>query len=238
MSVAARTRSQSRLLIALGLLYTVIIAAGVFAHFTVRMKLLERISDIGFVDVFLARAQLIQWSFLADAAMVVADAAVGLLFLLLLKRVNATLSLLAAVARWIQSAILAYGIYFLTPLLHILDEVSSTGGTPETPGEVGGLLTDHAQLYILSGVFFGLSCMLLGYLFIRARFMPSYLGVFLGLAGLTYVADGAVNTLFPAYASLTETLVAVAALFAEIYLCVWLLFHGIRGLISGTPGKD
>ncbi len=67
--------------------------------------------------------------------------------------------------------------------------------------------------------------------------MPSYLGVFLAIAGFTYVADGAVNAFLPAYSSLTETLEAIAALFAEIYLCLWLLIFGIRGLNSSSSSN-
>lgn len=225
---------QARLLLQLGVLYLLIIASGVFAHFLVRMQLMERIGDPDFLQVFFAQAERVRASLLADALMVGSDVLVGWLFYRLLKEVNPALSLLAAIFRWIQSAILGYGLFRLLALRDALDwEGRAMVGTQssELIGQIEGLLSDHAQLYIVSGVFFGLSCILLGVLFVRAAFMPGYLGVMLSLAGITYVLDGIVNFFAPAYAGFSESLVTVAALFAEIFLCLWLLIAGIGGLI-------
>lgn len=222
-------------MLTLGLLYLIIIAAGVYAHFWVLMQLLEVSGDPNFLDIFFRQGPNIRYSLFADGLMVLSDVLVAWLFYRLMKEVNAMASLWGALFRWIQSGILAWGLYRLTALLPILRR----NGQPQSQEEalvleegIVHLLEAHSDLYIVSGVFFGLSCLVLGYLFVKSNFMPNYLGVLLSMAGLTYVADGLVNYALPSYADISETAVAVAALIAEIYLCLWLLVKGLRGLMK------
>jgi hypothetical protein len=72
-------------------------------------------------------------------------------------------------------------------------------------------------------VFFGLWCVLTGYLIFRSTFLPRILGVLLAIDGLgwmTYMSPPLGHYLFPA--------IAVASGLAEIPLQLWLLIFGVN----------
>ena len=72
-------------------------------------------------------------------------------------------------------------------------------------------------------VFFGLWCVLTGYLIFRSTFLPRILGVLLlidGLGWMTYMWPPLGHYLFPA--------IAVACGLAEIPLQLWLLIFGVN----------
>lgn len=225
-------KNAGRIMTLLGLLYLIIICCGIFAHFGVRIPILEEPDTTKQIRLLEEKSFMFRLGMTADLIMVISDLFVGFLFYILLKPVNAHTSLLAALFRWIQAVILATGILMLWKVLPILEVIS--GGLP--PAELGSraaeaidILRAHAELYILSGVFFGCSCLFLGWLFYTSRRLPNYLGIFLAVAGCTYILDGFTNILAPRYKSVTEGMVIAGALFAEIYLCIWLLVTGLRG---------
>lgn len=51
--------------------------------------------------------------------------------------------------------------------------------------------------FVISNIFFGLNCVLLGYLLMRAAYFPSFLGVLLAIAGSCYVTNSFAWILFP-----------------------------------------
>src|SRR5215469_10934640 len=72
-------------------------------------------------------------------------------------------------------------------------------------------------------VFFGLWCVLTGYLIFRSTFLPRILGVLLAIDGLgwmTYMSPPLGHNLFP--------IIAVASGLAEIPLQLWLLIFGVN----------
>src|SRR5690606_25260231 len=89
-------------------------------------------------------------------------------------------------------------------------------------------LNMHSQGYLISGVFFGFSCMVLGYLFFRSPLFPKVLGVMMSLASLGYLTDCAINFLAPEHAGMSEILVMLTAVPTELGLCAWLLIKGVK----------
>jgi hypothetical protein len=72
-------------------------------------------------------------------------------------------------------------------------------------------------------VFFGLWCVLIGYLIFRSTFLPRILGVLLAIDGLgwmTYISPPLGNYLFP--------IIAVASGLAEFPLQLWLIIFGVN----------
>lgn len=62
----------------------------------------------------------------------------------------------------------------------------------------------HTYGYLISGVFFGISCVILGYLIFKAKYFPKWLGVLVVTAGISYLIDCIVNFLFPELVSTSE----------------------------------
>lgn len=132
----------------------------------------------------------------SDAAILVASACfvlVTLLFYGLFKPVNRNISLIAALSSLVGCAVSALSVFHLAP-------------------------------YNLNSLpFFGLYCLLIGYLIFRSTFLPRILGVLMAFAGfgwLTFVSPSLAHTLSP-YNMLPGVV-------AEGLLTLWLLVMGVN----------
>jgi hypothetical protein len=76
-------------------------------------------------------------------------------------------------------------------------------------------------------VFFGVFCLLLGYLIFRSGFLPRIIGVLLAFQGLCYLVNSFTDFLAPRYAAVVFSVLAVSAI-GEISLCLWLLVMGVN----------
>jgi hypothetical protein len=147
------------------------------------------------------------------------------LFYQLFRPVNRNVSSWAVFVILVGCAIQAVtALFYLAPLL-VLTAGSSLGDFTQQQ------LQALAYLFFkLNGlafdtylVFFGLWCVLIGYLIIKSTFLPRILGVLLaidGLAWMTFVSPPLGHYLFP--------VIAVASGLAEIPLQLWLLIFGVN----------
>ena len=213
-----------------GLLYLVIIFCGLFSEMFVRAQLIVP-GDAGATTSNIAsQLMLFRVGFVSDLIMVMADVAVALTFYVLLKPVNNALALLAALFRLVQSSILGINLlnHFWAIILISDSQYESLLGQKNLIAQVMLQVTTHSYGYLIALVFFALSCIVLGYLFFKSPHFPKLLGVLLPMAGLGYLIDSFTNFLFPEYAHITEIMVMVSALVAEVGLCLWLLIKGVN----------
>lgn len=212
---------------ATGLLYLIIIACGIFSEMYVRGTLIVWGNAAETTANIAAAPSLFRMGFISDLIMVICDIGAAIAFYILLKPVNKELSALAAIFRLIQAAILGVNLLnYYTPLL-LLDG-SQTLPSNVLNAQVMLSIARHSYGYIISGVFFGLSCLVLGYLLFKSGYFPKTLGILLVVGAVGYLTDCFTNFIFPQYASITETLVVSTAVIAELSLCLWLLLRGIR----------
>ena len=147
------------------------------------------------------------------------------LFYDLFKIVNKSVSVLATFVILVGCAMQALTSFlYLAPLL-ILQGGSSLSAL--TPHQLQALalvfLKLNAQAFDIYLVFFGLWCVLIGYLIFRSTFLPRILGVLLmidGFGWMLFLITPLANALFP--------LIAVASGLAEIPLMLWLLVTGVN----------
>jgi hypothetical protein len=147
------------------------------------------------------------------------------LFYQLFRPVNRSVSFCAVLVILVGCAIQAVAaLLYLFPLL-VLTAGSSLSALTEQQLQalaymflkLNGLAFDS---YL---VFFGLWCVLTGYLIFRSSFLPRILGVLLAIDGLgwmTFMSPPLGHYLFPA--------IAVASGLAEIPLQLWLLIFGVN----------
>jgi Domain of unknown function (DUF4386) len=143
----------------------------------------------------------------------------------LLKPVNRTVAGLAAFVILICCAMQALtALLYLAPLLVLTGGSALSGFTPQ---QVQGLalvfLNVNAQAFNVDLVFFGLWCILTGYLIVRSTFLPRILGILLMIDGVgwaTYVVPPFASAIFPA--------IAVASGLAELPLMFWLIVFGVN----------
>lgn len=83
------------------------------------------------------------------------------------------------------------------------------------------------QGVLVSQFFWGLWLLPLGILVIRSKFLPSFLGLWLILNGLAYIALTVIGLVTPELRERAFTL-AIPLMFGELALALWLLIVGIR----------
>jgi hypothetical protein len=151
--------------------------------------------------------------------------AVTALFYDLFKPVNRSLSLIAAFFSLVGCAILALASLFQVAPLVVLGggQYLSVFGV----GQLQALAYLFLELYGLGVnicfVFFGVYCLLIGYLIFRSAFLPRILGVPMAFAGL-----GWLTFLSPPLANYLSPYILVLGFLAELALMLWLLVMGVN----------
>jgi hypothetical protein len=172
----------------------------------------ERLFWLGFVLSLIGVAFHIAWAFLMYE---------------LLKPVNKSLSLLAAFVILVGCAIQALvSLLYLAPLLILQGGSSVSAFTPEQLQALALLFLKLNQYaFNIDLVFYGIWCVLTGYLIFKSTFLPRILGVLLAIGGLgyaTFLYPPLANYLFVPY-------IAAAAALGEIPLELWLIVRGVNG---------
>jgi uncharacterized protein DUF4386 len=118
----------------------------------------------------------------------------------------------------------------LTALLYLAPLLILTGGsslsafaTAQVQALVSVFLSLNAQAFNVDLVFFGLWCILTGYLIVRSTFLPRILGVLLMLDGVGWAIF-----MIPPIAAVLFPAIAVASGLAEVPLQFWLIVFGIN----------
>ncbi len=109
----------------------------------------------------------------------------AILFYQLFKPVNRSIPLLAAFVMLMGCAMWTLcALFSLAPLLILKGTSSLSAFAPEQLQTLALLLLRlNAQAYDIGLVFFGLWCILIGYLIVRSTFLPRTIGVLYALAG-------------------------------------------------------
>ena len=138
----------------------------------------------------------------ADVALNIAGAAyvgVTILFYYLFKAVNKGASLIAALLSFAGLAIGPVADYLSIP---------------------------HG--FSITMVFFGLYCLLIGYLTYRSTYLPRILGVLLAVGGVGYLINSFANILSLEFAPHLFPYILLPGFIAETLLCLWLLVIGVN----------
>jgi hypothetical protein len=81
----------------------------------------------------------------------------------------------------------------------------------------------HSYGFGIGLVFFGVACLVRGYLILRSDYVPRVLGALLALAGVSYLANSFALLVAPALAAALFPAVLLPALVGELALTLWLL---------------
>ena len=151
--------------------------------------------------------------------------AVTALFYGLFKAVNRSLSLLAAFFSLVGCAILAFASLFRIAPLVVLGGSQYLGvfKVEQLRALASLFLELYGQGVNICFVFFGVYCLLIGYLIFRSTFLPRILGVLMAFAGL-----GWLTFLSPPLANYLSPYIVVLGFLAELSLMLWLLVMGVN----------
>lgn len=159
-----------------GLLYVAVILLGLGSEIGLRLPVLSAADPS---QALAAAAHILPLSLLADSLMIAADVALAALLFALLAPVDRGLSLLAALFRLIQAAVLAGNLIHLQDAMLRLSDANGTDALRA--------MQLHAAGYDLGLIFFGISSILTGYLLTRHPAFPRWLGALIILTGLVYL---------------------------------------------------
>lgn len=212
-----------------GVFYLITIITGVYAEVFVRGALVVRGDAVATATNILAHEPFYRSGLASDLIMLASYIVVTLLFYDLFKPVARSLSLLAAFFSLMGIAVLAVNsITHLAPLV-FLGSAGYLGAfqTNQLQALAFMSLRMHALGYTISGVFFGIYMLLLGYLIFRSGFLPRIVGVLMAIGGLGNLADSFATFLLPTLAARLPDLGMLGGV-AELALSLWLMTMGVN----------
>jgi len=204
-----------------GALYLVIILCGVWSEGFARAALIDPGDAAGTAANILGQEGLFRAALAADLLMVLSDVAVAGLLYVLLAPVHRGVARMAMLFRLIEAAILGANLLNQLAALLVLK-----AGLPGAPDWALLFLDLHRHGYDLALMFFGINCLLTGWLICHSGFLPRLLAQGLGASGLVYLAGSTLRFLAPALVGPFAIAYAVP-LVAESALCLWLLLRGV-----------
>lgn len=210
-----------------GALYLVIMVAALFSEIVVRGALIDNSDAAATARNILANEKLYRFGGILDIITYCCDIAVAGLLYQLTSPIGSHLASVTAFFRLAYAAMAGILCFYWFGAIGILGSSS-----------LGGLSLDQQQALALSQldlrntgfvvalVFFGIHLMLLGALFIKALYFPTWLGILLVMAGACYVANSVTILALPTV-SLGIWLL-LPGFFSEKLLTLWLLIFGLK----------
>ena len=226
-----------------GILYLSIIITGIFSEVFVRSNLIVPDSATATANNIAASEWWFRLGFLADSIMLLCDVAIAVLFYVLLKPVNKTLSLIATAFRLSQATIIGMSLLYYYSALLLLSgtEYATVFEANQLHALVMLLLDMHSHGYDIGLLFFGISSFFLGILIIKSEYFPSIFGYGLIAASVVYLVGSFTRFLLPGYLSIVQP-IYIIPLIAELSFCLWLLVKGLypqnkEALVYRTDGQ-
>jgi hypothetical protein len=212
-----------------GLLYIGTIAGGLYAELGVRARV--RTDDaVATLHNIQQSPDFYRAGEMADLLMLGCYVVVTALLYRLFAPFARSLSLVAAGFSLVGIAVLAVaGVFHLAPLALIGD-----GAAADSARLAQLALRLHANLYGISLVFFGVYCVLIGWLCYASRWLPRTIGALMIVGGLAHLLSRSAWLLAPHAANLIPAPIAMLPLLGEAALAIWLVVFGMRTAEKST----
>lgn len=213
-----------------GALYLGTIVFGLFAEVGARGSLVIDSDGAATARAILANVSLFRASIIADLAMLACYVGVTTLFLDMFRPVDAGVSRMAAAFSLIGIAALAADTLLLLAPLRLLSTSPYLAalGAQQRDAAVLVALKVHGDGYDVSLLFFGIYCLMLGWLAWRSGFLPKAIGALMVLAGTCYIFNSVADLAAPAFARMISPHLMDPTLIGEAALAFWLLVFGAR----------
>jgi hypothetical protein len=213
-----------------GVLYLIIIAVGIFGELFTRGSLIvpgnavasaRHIAD----SIFLWRVGIA-----GDILMLMCDIGVMLVFYVLLTPVSRNIALFALLSNLVQTSVLvANKLNLLIPAFLLGDAEYLKAFTPQQLQALAYVsLRTHDIGFALGLIFFGMTCIALGYLIFRSAYLPKVLGMGMQLAGVCYIINSFALILAPGLAPRLFPAILLPPFIAELSTALWLLVKGVN----------
>ena len=208
-----------------GVFYLIITAFALFAYPYVRGQVIVPGDMTQTATNILAHERLYRLGGAAAVVVVVCNLPLGWILFELLRVVNSRLALLALLFITASATLEAVNLsnYFAPLLTFTLPEYRSAFQANEIQALARGPIRIFEYVFSVSLTFFGVFCVLIGYLIFRSRFFPALLGLLMMVAGVTYWINS-----FRLFLALRIPYLAWVTLVAELSLALWLVIAGVN----------
>lgn len=213
-----------------GVLYLITIAAGMFGELFARGPLIVSGNAVATASHIAASISLWRAGIAGDILMHMCDIGVMLVFYVLLSPVNRNIALFALLSNLVQTSVLvANKLNLLIPTFLLGDADYLKAFTPQQLQTLAYVsLKTHDHGFGLGLIFFGMTCIALGYLIIRSGYLPKVLGMGMQLAGVCYIINSFVLILVPELAPRLFPAILLPPFIAELSTALWLLVKGVN----------
>jgi hypothetical protein len=213
-----------------GLAYLIIIAAGALGELFIRNAMIVPGDASATAGHIAASPFLWRIGIAGDLAMHVCDLVLAIVYFTLFKRVNKNLAILSVLFGLIQTAVLvANKLNLMLPLFFLGNAEYLKAFDPQQLQALAAISIEaHEHGFAIGLIFFGFECLIDGYLIFKSGFLPTFLGIFILIAGLCYLVNSFTLILFPAFASSIFTILMAPIFIAELSMCLWLSIKGVN----------
>jgi hypothetical protein len=212
-----------------GALYLVVILGGTFAELFVRARLFVP-GDAGSTAHGIQTHQLLfRLGFAVELIYCVCNVPLILILYNLFKVVNKNVAAMMALFSLLADVIESVSLIAHLAPLELLGYGSALRAFSVVQMEAAAYFSIQLfeRGFAISLVFFGFSCLCLGYLIVQSRFFPRIIGVFLAIEGAGYIVNSFALFLSPPLQARIFPYFSATAV-AEVALCLWLLVKGVN----------
>ena len=222
-----------------GLCYLIVISTGLFAEVFVRQALKVPGNALATAKHIQSSEMLYRWGLVADLMNFVFGIPCVLIIYFLFKRVNKFLLQIALTFVIIQTAIIAVNLLNqASPLLLLSNDAYLNTFQPNQLATLAQLSLNVQGIgYAIGLVFFGMYCLLVGYVIVKSKMIPSILGILYLISGMGYLINSFTMLLSKDFANPIFTYVAIPIFIGELSLCLWLLIKGVDDPTMFSPNN-
>jgi hypothetical protein len=224
-----------------GILYLLIIVIGALGEAVVRGSIVVPGNATATAANLRSMEFLWRLGVAGEIVLLTCATALALIFYVLLRPVSRNLALMTILFNLVCIAIEGVAAVSLsTALLPVSNAAYLNVFTPEQLNVLAMLsIRSHTVGFGVALIFFGVECLILGYLIFRSSYMPRAIGVLMQIAGVCYLINSLALILSPPLSSRLFPAILLPALVAELSLALWLLIKGVRAegweqMIGGT----
>jgi hypothetical protein len=213
-----------------GLLYLVIMVAAIVAHIYIPSNIIVPDDAAATAYNIIASETLFRVGGVgSELVVLLSEVILSIVLYVLLKPVNKTLSMLAAVSRLVMTTIHGFNLlnYFFVILLMSGAGYLGAFNAEQLQGLMMLFLEAHSVGFTIGIAFLTIHVFILGYLIMKSGYFPKALGILFIAAGAGYLIDSVALLLFSGYET-TPIIIALPITLSEMAFPLWLLIKGVN----------
>jgi hypothetical protein len=212
-----------------GLLYLIIIVIGVLGESVIRGKLVVAGDPEATASNILSSEWLWRLGIAGQDLLLVCALGLTLIWYVLLRPVNKPLAQAVVFFALVSLAVESVGALHLNAVLTPLSDAAYLKAFDPRQLHLAAYqsIVAHSHAFGLALIFFGVECLIVGYLIRKSGFFPEAIGWLMQLAGACYLVNSFAMILYPPLQDVLFPLILLPAFIAESGFCLYLLIKGV-----------